>query len=234
MPDQPPEQFDVFLCHNSQDKAAVKKIGEKLKEQGLRPWLDEWELQPGLPWQRLLEEQIESIRSAAVFVGEDGVGPWQQVELESFLREFVFRGAPVIPVLLQNAPKGPKLPRFLSNMTWVDFRTTDPDPMKRLVWGITGERIAEATEHIEDAVLVKQQFVLWMKQTIVAGLRFKAEESGRRLDAGDAKAVVAEAESIAIRLWQEALAEEPVSADEFTSCVELKVLGWLRGYLWPK
>jgi WD40 repeat protein len=67
--------FDVFLCHNSEDKPAVKEIGERLKEQGILPWLDEWELRPGLPWQRLLEEQIEQIKSAAVFIGQSGIGP---------------------------------------------------------------------------------------------------------------------------------------------------------------
>jgi small GTP-binding protein len=131
--------FDIFLCHNSNDKDQAKKIGEHLKEQGLLPWLDEWELRPGLPWQRLLEQQISQIKSAAVFVGKDGVGPWQHMELEAFLREFVDRGCPVIPVLLSNVPQEPELPIFLKNMTWVDFRKPTPDPMKQLIWGITGK-----------------------------------------------------------------------------------------------
>ena len=132
--------FDVFLCHNGIDKPAVKKIGEQLKEQGLLPWLDVWELRPGLPWQRALEEQIEHIKAAAVFVGKDGMGPWQQLELEAFLREFVHRGCPVIPVLLDYAPKEPQLPIFLRGMTWVDFRKPDSEPMENLIWGITGTR----------------------------------------------------------------------------------------------
>lgn len=134
--------FDVFLCHNSEDKPTVKEIGEQLKERGILPWLDEWELRPGLPWQRLLEEQIEQIKSAAVFVGEEGIGPWQQMELEALLREFVSRGCPVIPTLLPDAPKKPRLPVFLRGMRWVDFRKEDPDPMGQLIWGITGERSA--------------------------------------------------------------------------------------------
>ena len=111
-----------------------------MKEHGILPWLDEWELRPGLPWQRLLEEQIGQIKSAAVFIGKDGIGPWEQMELEAFLREFVNRGVPVIPVILANAPKEPKLPIFLRSMTWVDFRKKEPDSLKRLIWGITGER----------------------------------------------------------------------------------------------
>jgi hypothetical protein len=132
--------FDVFLCHNSGDKPAVKRIGQRLKETGVLPWLDEWELPPGQPWQPLLEQQIGNIRAAAVFVGSAGLGPWQEQEMYGFLREFVDRKAPVIPVLLPDAPATPALPLFLKAMTWVDFRKNDPDPFRQLVWGITGER----------------------------------------------------------------------------------------------
>ncbi len=134
--------FDVFLCHISGDKPAVRKIGEQLKERGILPWLDEWEIRPGLPWQRLLEKQIGQINSAAVFVGKGGIGPWQQIELDAFLREFVNRGCPIIPVLLEDAPQEPQLPIFLRGMTWVDFRRQDSGPMDRLIWGITGKRIS--------------------------------------------------------------------------------------------
>jgi hypothetical protein len=132
--------FDVFLCYNDKDKSEVKKIGEKLKERGILPWLDEWELRPGLPWQSLLEDQIEQIKSAAMFVGKEGIGPWQRQELDAFLREFAKRGSPVIPVLLEYAPSEPQIPVFLRAMTWVDFRKQNPDPLEQLIWGITGKR----------------------------------------------------------------------------------------------
>ena len=133
-----PTQFDVFLCHNSKDKSVVKDIALQLKQRGLRPWLDEWQLRPGLPWQRALEQQIDSIGAAAVFVGPDGMGPWQQMEQEAFLREFVNRGCPVIPVILPGVQKQPDLPKFLKGMTWVDFRRSSPAPLDQLIWGITG------------------------------------------------------------------------------------------------
>lgn len=130
--------FDVFLCHNSINKAQVKRIGERLKAFGLLPWLDEWELRPGIPWQRTLEEQIKSIRAAAVFVGEDGRGPWQDLELAAFIRQFVSRECPVIPVLLRSCPSEPDLPTFLEGMTYVNLAKRKPDPMEQLIWGITG------------------------------------------------------------------------------------------------
>jgi hypothetical protein len=134
--------FDVFLCHNSEDKTAVKEIAEMLKKEGVAPWLDEWELRPGQPWQTALEGAIDKISSAAVFVGRSGLGPWQQRELEAFINEFVHRGCPVIPVILPECEEGnePKLPVFLRAMTWVDFRKRTPDPVSQLIWGITGDR----------------------------------------------------------------------------------------------
>jgi CheY-like chemotaxis protein len=133
-------KFDVFLCHNSEDKRKIKQIGTELSNRGLRPWLDEWELRPGRSWQDALEQQIEEIQSVAVFVGKSGLGPWQAMEVRAFLAEFVRRDCPVIPVLLSNTPKKPVLPVFLREMTWVDFRKSDPDPIQRLIWGITGKK----------------------------------------------------------------------------------------------
>jgi hypothetical protein len=132
--------FDVFLCHNRADKPAIRRIADQLEALGILPWLDERELPPGQPWQPLLERQMAGIRSAAVFVGAAGVGPWQEQELYGFLREFVSRRSPVIPVLLPDAPDTPELPIFLRAMTWVDFRVPEPDPLARLAWGITGRR----------------------------------------------------------------------------------------------
>ena len=133
-------EFDVFMCHNSADKPIIRKLAQQLKDLGVNPWLDEWQLQPGVPWQPALERQIERIKSAAVFVGDRGLGPWQNLEQAAFLRQFVAKGCPVIPVLLPTVGEVPQLPLFLQGMTWVDFRQRDPDPLSRLVWGITGTR----------------------------------------------------------------------------------------------
>jgi hypothetical protein len=132
------EEFDVFLCHNTTDKIHVKRIGKRLKKYGILPWLDEWELRPGIPWQRTLERQINSIRAAAIFVGDNGIGPWQNLELEAFIRQFVSRQCPVIPVLLNSSANEPELPVFLNGMTYVHLMRKKPDPFAQLIWGITG------------------------------------------------------------------------------------------------
>lgn len=136
--------FDVFLCHNSADKPEIKRIAEQLKERGIVPWLDEWECRPGLPFKKYLESQIKRIRSAAVFVGTSGIGPWQDREQDAFVDQFVRRKCSVIPVILESCAKRPRLPVLLESMTWVDFRQRQPDPLERLIWGITGNRPGEA------------------------------------------------------------------------------------------
>ncbi|HEV8432827.1 MAG TPA: toll/interleukin-1 receptor domain-containing protein [Thermoanaerobaculia bacterium] len=134
------EEFDVFLCYHTADKPRVREIAAALEQRGVLPWLDEHELRPGVPWVPLLERQIEKIKSAAVFVGGTGIGPWQQQEIYGLLHEFSRRQTPVIPVLLPEATVEPMLPLFLQSMTWVDFRTGDPEPLEQLIWGITGKR----------------------------------------------------------------------------------------------
>lgn len=134
------KSFDVFMCHNSQDKDAVRQMNSRLLKSGVTTWLDEEQLPPGRLWQELLEEQIESIRTAAVFVGNSGLGPWQNIEIRAFLQEFVRRRCPIIPVILPDCSSVPALPLFLNQLTWVDFRKSTPDPYKNLLWGITGKK----------------------------------------------------------------------------------------------
>jgi hypothetical protein len=136
------EIFDVFLCHNSVDKPAVRQIAQKLVKAGIKPWLDEDQIRPGASWQTTLGEQIESIKSAAVFLGDGGLGPWQDQEMQSFLNRFVNQKCAVIPVILSSTKSTPKLPWPLANLHCVDFRT-DSHPLQRLIWGITGQKPAE-------------------------------------------------------------------------------------------
>jgi TIR domain len=136
------ELFDVFLCHNGEDKPAVREIAQMLVNEGINPWLDEDQIRPGTSWQATLGEQIERIKSAAVFVGDAGLGPWQNQESQALLNQFVKRGCPVIPVVLPSAKTAPDLPWMFANIHCVDFRT-DSQPLPRLIWGMTGQKPEE-------------------------------------------------------------------------------------------
>lgn len=136
---------DVFLSHSSADKPAVELLARWLLDAGIHPWLDGWNLIPGDPWQEGLEDALDTCDTCAVFLGPSGVGPWHNEELRVALdrrardRTSSFR---VIPVLLPGAdPADPNtLPRFLSRMVWVDFRSglDDANAFNRLLAGIRG------------------------------------------------------------------------------------------------
>jgi hypothetical protein len=133
--------FDVFQSHNGKDKPAVREIKRRLTERKITAWLDKDELQPGIPWQQVLEDAIQESRSVAVFLGASGVGPWEDEEMRAALRLAVQDKRPVIPVLLPGAPDDVKVPPFLGNRTWVDLRPDVPaEGLDRLVWGITGRK----------------------------------------------------------------------------------------------
>ena len=135
--------FDVYLCYDNRDKLAVEAIGKLLKARGIAPWLDTWEVPPGISWQSALQDQLPHIKSVAVFIGKEGMGPWQQKELRAILWDFVEQDHPVIPVLLPEFDKADlELPAFLRSTSWVDFRQKDPDPLQTLIWGIIGQRVA--------------------------------------------------------------------------------------------
>jgi hypothetical protein len=135
--------YDVFLSHNSADKAAVEALAHRLVEAGLQPFLDKWHLVPGEPWQESLEEALAACQTVAVFLGPGGISPWENEEMRSALEERVRdQSRRVIPVLLPGAPDPGQrpLPRFLRRLTWVDFRAglDDEATFQRLAAGIRG------------------------------------------------------------------------------------------------
>jgi len=133
--------FDVFLSHNSKDKPIVRELKQALTARKLTVWFDEDELRPGLAWQPLLEQGLQTAGSVVVAVGSSGIGPWQDEETQMALNLANALRRPVIPVLLPNCPEETVLNGFLLNRTWVDLRGGFSDEgIARLVWGITGEK----------------------------------------------------------------------------------------------
>jgi hypothetical protein len=133
-------EFDVFLAHNSQDKALVARLAAKLRDRALNPWLDDEQVPPGRWFQDVIEAAIPTVRSAAIIIGAHGVGAWEHEELRSFLQQCTEAQTPVIPVLIGGATI-PKSLRFLAQRRWVQMPTVDDDhALDLLIWGITGER----------------------------------------------------------------------------------------------
>jgi hypothetical protein len=131
-------EFDVFLCYHADDRNAVRAIAERLKAGSLRPWFDEWDLPPGRTWEDELSRRIDQIGAVAIFVGPSGRARSEEMPLRGLMSAFMDRERPVIPVILEGVEEA--LPAFLRGPNAVDFRRPHPDPMKQLVWGVTGKR----------------------------------------------------------------------------------------------
>lgn len=52
----------VFLAHASEDKPFVRRLYSSLQENGLTPWLDEEDLEPGVKWDDVIVEAIKKSR----------------------------------------------------------------------------------------------------------------------------------------------------------------------------
>lgn len=134
----------TFLSHSSIHKPAVEEVAIRLRNEGIDPWLDKWNLIPGEPWQSAIEEALQSCDSCLVFVGPGGLGPWQNEEMRRAISRRVSEGKQfrVVPVRLPGTdrPDRSQLPPFLTATTWVEFRGTldDDDAFHRLLCGIRG------------------------------------------------------------------------------------------------
>ncbi|MEZ6031998.1 MAG: toll/interleukin-1 receptor domain-containing protein [Planctomycetaceae bacterium] len=157
-------QFDVFLSHNSKQKPIVKQLLQKLVKLDIVVWYDEEQLRPGVPWMQLLEDGINDSKTVAVLVGRDGLGPWEDEEMQAALQLAVREKRPVIPVLLPGSENEPKLPMFLGNRMWVDMRAGfTQEALEKLKWGITGSRhVSHALElpKVQSSITASIEFTL--------------------------------------------------------------------------
>jgi small GTP-binding protein len=135
-------KFDVFLSHNSKDKAAVEKIAKRLLTVGLRPWLDKWNLPPGARLTKALAHAIDTITCAALFFGPADVGNWHIMEIDAYLEKWASGDARMIPVILPDVKETPEIPIFVRQPVWADMRDwekDESDAFYRLVCGILGK-----------------------------------------------------------------------------------------------
>ena len=152
-------QFDVFLAHNSEDKAQVRAIAEELKLRGLKPWLDDEQIRPGSSFQQEIQQAIPLVKTAAIFIGIKGLGRWQVLELESLVQECVENNIYIIPVLLPGVNIIPENLRFLRRYRFVSFlqQVNDVEAFNLLEWGITGNQPETAVKVTPPSETPKQQ-----------------------------------------------------------------------------
>jgi WD40 repeat protein/RNase P subunit RPR2 len=112
--------FDVFLSHNSKDKARVRRLAERLRGAGLRVWFDEWVIRPGDDIYLSIEHGLEAARTLVLCLSPTALGSeWVGLERSTVLfRDPGNADRRFIPLLLADCV----LPDTIRRYKYVDFR----------------------------------------------------------------------------------------------------------------
>src|SRR4051794_33157027 len=101
--------YDVFLSHSSKDKAIVRAVAEQLRADGLRVWLDDWEIRVGDSIPAKIEEGLERSRVLVLCMSANAFGSdWTTLESYTFrFRDPLNKERHFIPLRLDDTdPKG--------------------------------------------------------------------------------------------------------------------------------
>jgi hypothetical protein len=123
--------FDVFLSHSSKDKPVVRALAERLKADGLRVWLDEWEIQPGDPIFQKVQQGLQSSRILLLFMSRQAFGSdWVTLESQTILfRDPTNTSRRFIPLRLDDADP----PDILRQFAYIDWRKKTKKTYARLL-----------------------------------------------------------------------------------------------------
>src|SRR5215510_12100536 len=115
--------YDVFLSHSSKDKAVVRAVAERLRADGLRVWLDDWEIRPGDHIQAKIEEGLEHSRVLVLCMSAQAFGSdWANLESYTYrFRDPLNKERRFIPLRLDATPLKGSLAQFL----YIDWQADD-------------------------------------------------------------------------------------------------------------
>src|SRR5438046_10756998 len=115
--------YDVFLSHSAKDKAVVRAVAERLRNDGLKVWFDEWVLKAGDSIPAKIEQGLEHSRVLVLCMSANAFGSdWAQLEAGTFqFRDPHNKERPFIPMRLDDAPIKGSLAQFL----YIDWRRTN-------------------------------------------------------------------------------------------------------------
>jgi hypothetical protein len=93
-------QYDVFICHASQDKENfVRLLAEALRRLGVSVWYDEFSLEIGDSISRQIDRGIAGAKFGIVVISRSFIGrPWPEHELRGLVNRDVEEDLKILPV----------------------------------------------------------------------------------------------------------------------------------------
>jgi hypothetical protein len=132
---------NVFVSHAGEDENRfVLEFAEKLRENGVNAWVDEWEILPGDSMvDKIFEEGIGEADAVVVVLSENSVDKkWVREELNASVIRRINQGSKLIPVVIDEC----EVPEVLKATNWVkvdDLNSFD-DSLNRVLRAIYEER----------------------------------------------------------------------------------------------
>jgi len=183
--EQMSDESRVFLCHNTKEKPEINKIRSLLEEREIRTFMDQYDFESFGLWEKQLKTEIKNFKTAAIFLGKSGLGPWQTREIEMFLHELKQSsenrriGLVILPGcsdLLRNEVVG-QWPD-LGDRQWTNFDQDEPDPMESLISGISSHQVRSEQSLEQKLIDQKRNRELRAElfQIVADGFQNKAEQ----------------------------------------------------------
>jgi len=116
----------VFLCHSSDDKAAVRHLYKKLREDGFEPWFDEEDLLPGQDWEFEITEAVRASHIIIACLSKTSINKVGYIQKELTVALDAADKQPegtifIIPLRLEDCD----LPQRLKRWQWVNYFADD-------------------------------------------------------------------------------------------------------------
>ncbi len=144
----PTRRLNIFMCHASDDKPAVRQLYDQLQHEGFDPWLDEEDLLPGQDWRHEIGKAVRAADVVLVCLSRKSINKNGYVQKEIRIALEAADQMPegrsfLIPVKLEDC----SVPERFSSLHWVDL--TAPGAQARLfksLRAVAAEGLVEATE----------------------------------------------------------------------------------------
>jgi small GTP-binding protein len=112
--------YDVFLSHSSKENEEVRELAERLKRDGLRVWLDKWEIRPAENILAKIGQGLKQSRTLILFMSKAYFeSKWAKFEAYTLIfRDPTNEQRRFIPLLIKNCI----IPDILIQFAYIDWR----------------------------------------------------------------------------------------------------------------
>jgi len=124
-------KYDVFLSYSSKDKEKVYALAHRLKQDGLRVWLDAWAILPGDSIPLKIQQGLEQSRVLLMCMSPDYfASDWGRMEhLTLLFRDPTNAERRFIPLLIAECQP----PGIIAQFALIDWRTLSDEAYARLL-----------------------------------------------------------------------------------------------------